>query len=147
MSITNTIFQITFPDGWKETTVYTFEGPHDSGVQHNLVLVVDPFIKKDIELKDYAQAQIAGPKQVMPGFEMVSEKDKTMPDGNVAYEIVYKYIPAEGMILFQKQIYMRKEGKAFIFTATFSKKTLATKGNIIDLIIGSFCLFKSTDAE
>jgi hypothetical protein len=146
MSVTNSIFQLNFPDGWKETTVYTFEGPHDSGVQHNLVLVVDPFIKKDTELKDYAQAQIAGPKKVMPGFEMVSEKEKTMPDGTIAYEIVYKYIPAEGMILFQKQIYMRKEGKAFIFTASFSKKTLSTIAYQIDSIISSFRLFKP-DAE
>lgn len=147
MSITNSIFQLTFPDGWKETTVYTFEGPHDSGVQHNLVLVVDPFIKKDTELKDYAQAQIAGPKKVMPGFEMVSEKDKMMPDGTPAYEIVFKYIPAESMILFQKQIYMRKEGKAFIFTATFSKKTLSTIAYQIDNVISSFRLFKPVDAE
>ncbi|MGB7566704.1 MAG: DcrB-related protein [Chitinivibrionales bacterium] len=147
MSITNSIFQLTFPDGWKETTVYTFEGPHDSGVQHNLVLVVDPFIKKDTELKDYAQAQIAGPKKFMPGFEMVSEKDKMMPDGTPAYEIVFKYIPAESMILFQKQIYMRKEGKAFIFTATFSKKTLSTIAYQIDNVISSFRLFKPVDAE
>jgi hypothetical protein len=36
----NNLFQRTFPDGWKETTVYTFEGTHDSGVQNNLVLVI-----------------------------------------------------------------------------------------------------------
>jgi hypothetical protein len=147
MSITNSIFQLNFPDGWKETTVYTFEGPHDSGVQHNLVLVVDPFIGKDTEIKEYAQAQLAGPKNVMPGFEMVNEQERKMPDGTPAYEIVYKYVPGENVILFQKQIYMRKEEKAFVFTATFSKKTLATLGNQIDSIIASFRLFKPIDME
>jgi hypothetical protein len=70
-----------------------------------------------------------------------------MPDGTPEYEIVYKYVPAENVILFQKQIYMRKEEKAFVFTATFSKKTLATLGNQIDSIIASFRLFKPIDME
>jgi len=145
MSITNTVFQLTFPEGWKETTVHTFEGPYDSGVQHNLVLVVDPFIKKDTNLKDYAHAQIAGPKRNMPGFEMVNEQEKKMPDGTPAFEIVYKYIPAEGVILFQKQLYMRKEEKAFIFTSTYSKKTLATIAPRIDSIVADFRLFKPVE--
>jgi hypothetical protein len=148
MAMTNHLFQLTFPDeGWKETTVYTFEGPHDSGVQHNLVLVIDPFIKKETDIKEYAQAQLAGPKQVMPGFEMINEQEKKMPDGTPAYEIVYKYIPAENVALFQKQIYMRKEDKAFVFTATFSKKTLATMGDQIDSIIASIRPFKPMDME
>jgi hypothetical protein len=81
----------------------------------------------------------------MPGFEMVNEQEKKMPDGTPAFEIVYKYIPAEGVILFQKQLYMRKEEKAFIFTATYSKKTLATIAPRIDSIIAGFRLFKPVD--
>jgi hypothetical protein len=137
MSMTNNLFQLTFPDGWKETTVYTFEGPHDSGVQHNLVLVVDPFINKETKLKDYAQAQIEGPKHAMPGFEMVKEQEKKMPDGTPMYEIVYQYIPAEGTILFQKQLYVIKEEKAYIFSSTFSKKTLGTLGEKINDIVAT----------
>jgi hypothetical protein len=37
---TNNLLQLTFPNGWKESTVYTFEGTHDSGVQHNQVLLM-----------------------------------------------------------------------------------------------------------
>ena len=148
MPKTNSLFQLTFPDeGWKETTVYTFEGPHDSGVQHNLVLVIDPFIKKNIELAEYAHAQIVSTRQVMPGFEMVNEREIKMHDGTLAYEIVYKYMPAEGIVLFQKQIFMRLDDKAFIFSATFSKKTLATLGQQVDSIIASLRLIKPIEKK
>ena len=137
MPTTNNLFQLTFPDGWRETTVYTFEGPHDSGVQHNLVLLVDPFLSKSVSLKEYAQAQLSGPRQVMPGFEMLGEIEKQLPDGTPAFEIVYKYVPAENVILYQKQVYFFKQGKAFVFTGTFSKKTLKTIANEFDDVVAS----------
>jgi hypothetical protein len=143
----NTMFQVTFPDEWKETTVFTFEGPHDSGVQHNLVLVVDPFVSKDMELHEYAQQQLAGPKTVMPGFELINEQEKRMSDGTIAYEIVYKYIPAENVILYQKQIYQFRDKKALVFTATFSKKTLATLGPVFDNVIASFRMLKPVEDD
>ena len=46
----NNLFQLTIPDtDWKETTTYTFEGPNDSGVQHNLVLVILNDVPKKVE--------------------------------------------------------------------------------------------------
>jgi len=136
---TNNIFQIIFPDvGWKETTVYTFEGPFDSGVQHNLVLVIDPSVDKKIPLADYAKQQFGVSKQTMPGFEMINEREINMPSGIPAYEIVYRYSPSDSQTYFQKQIFMIIEGKGYIFSSTFSKKTLQTIAPYIDQIIASF---------
>jgi hypothetical protein len=145
MPMTNSLFQLTFPDGWKETTVYTFEGPHDSGVQHNLVLVVDPFIAKDTTLHDYAHAQLSGPKQIMPAFEMLGEVEKKLPDGTPALELVYKYVPGENCILYQKQFYFIKAGKAYLFTGTFSKKTLKTIAYDFDAIVASFLILNPAE--
>jgi len=135
---TNHIFQLTFPDdGWKETTVHTFEGPHDSGVQHNLVLTIDKNLPKDVDLKVYAKAQHEATTRLLPGYEFIEEKEKKMPSGDPIYEITYKYIPADEVVLFQKQWYMFIKEKAFIFTSTFSKKTLNTLANEVMEIIGS----------
>jgi hypothetical protein len=135
---TNTLFTLTFPDdGWKETTVYTFEGPHDGGVQHNLVLTVDPNVTNDIALKDYAKGQFDATTRLLPGFEFIGEKEKKMPSGEPIYEITYKYIPADEVVLFQKQWYLFVDKKAFIFTSTFSKKTLNTIANDVIQIIAS----------
>jgi hypothetical protein len=135
---TNTQFQLTFPDdGWKETTVYTFEGPHDSGVQHNLVLTIDRNVPNDVGLKDYAMGQFEATTHLLPGFEFIEEKEGKIPSGEPICEITYKYIPADEVILFQKQWYLFFNKKAFIFTSTFNKKTLNTIANEVMQIIGS----------
>ncbi len=138
MPMTNSLFQLTFPDdGWKETTVFTFEGPHDGGVQHNLVLTIDRNVPADVALRDYAKGQFEATAQVLPGFEFIEEKEKRMPSGDPVYEITYKYIPADEVILFQKQWYLFMNKKAFIFTSTFSKKTMNTIAHDVMGIIGS----------
>ncbi len=135
---TNNQFQLTFPgEGWKETTVYTFKGPHDSGVQHNLVLTIDWNVPKDVTLKDYAKGQFEATTRVLPGFEFIEEKEKKMPSGEPIYEITYKFLPDDQVVLFQKQWYFFAKDKVFIFNSTFSKKTLNTIANEVMQIIGS----------
>lgn len=135
---TNNKFSLNLPEGWTDTTVFTYQGPHDSGVQHNIVVIIDPAVDKKIDLKTYATQQLDNSKIVLPGFEMINEKEKTMPSGVEAYEIVYKYIPADEVIIFQKQVFMFVGGKGFSFTASFSKKTLKTIAHEVDEIIASF---------
>jgi len=140
---TNNIFKLTFPDdGWKETTTFTFEGPFDHGVQHHIVLVIDPQVSPDISLSEYAHIQMEGPKNAIPGYEFDREREMTLPNGSKAYEVVYHYVPAENIVLYQKQMYMINNGKAYIFTATYSKKTLETLAPTIDGIIASFTLLQ-----
>lgn len=135
---TNNQFSINLPEGWTDTTVFTFQGPNDSGVQHNLVLVIDPAVEKDIEVAAYAKQQLENSKLVLPGFEMINEQEKTFIPDIPAYETVYKYIPADEVIIFQKQIFMIIDGKGYSFTSSFSKKTLKTIANEVDEIIASF---------
>lgn len=138
----NNLFKINLPEGWKETTIHTFQGPHDSGVQHNLVLVIDPEVPKKTDLREYAHKQSGVTKETLPGYALISEIEKTMPGGTQAFEIVYKYVPGEGVELFQKQVFVIVEGKGYIFSATFSKKTLQTIACEVDAIIASFTSVK-----
>lgn len=135
---TNHHFSLTFPaTDWKETTTYTFEGPNDSGVQHNLVLVILDSIPKNAQLGEYAKAQCDMSTHMLPGFEYIEEKENELPSGVSTYEIIYKYIPADGVVLFQKQWYMFIDKKAYVFTSTFSKKTLSTIANDVAEIVAS----------
>ena len=144
---TNNQFSLNLPEGWSDTTVFTFQGPHDSGVQHNLVLVIDPAVEKDIEVAAYAKQQLENSKQVLPGFEMINEQEKNIRSGLPAYEIVYKYIPADEVIIFQKQVFMIIGDKGYSFTSSFSKKTLKTIGTEVDEIIASFVPIKQEEDE
>lgn len=144
---TNNQFTLNIPEGWTDTTVFTFQGPHDSGVQHNLVLVIDPAVEKDIEVTTYAKQQLENSKLVLPGFEMINEQEKTIIPDIPAYEIVYKYIPADEVIIFQKQVFMIIDGKGYSFTSSFSKKTLKTIANEVDEIIASFIPISQKEDE
>ena len=145
--VTNDQFSITLPDEWKDTTVFTFQGPHDSGVQHNLVLVIDSEVDKNMKVETYAKMQLDQSKIVLPGFELINEKEKTMVSGIAAYEVVYKYIPADEMVLFQKQVFMIIQGRAYSFTSSFSEKTLKTIANEADKIIESFVPLTTDEEE
>jgi hypothetical protein len=134
----NNLFQLNLSEGWKETTIHTFQGPHDGGVQHNLVLVIDPNVPKKTDLKEYARMQSGTTKEALPGFALIKESEVTMPGGTPAFEIIYKYVPGENIELFQKQVFMIIENKGYIFSATFSKKTLQTIAYEVDQIIASF---------
>lgn len=136
-SNTNNQFRINLPDGWEDRSVHYFMGPEDSGVQHNLNLVIDRQPVTD-DVSDYAQDRINQVMETMPAAEILKEEEKTLPNGVPVYEVVCKWIPPNGTPTFQKLVYMIRDGVAYSFSANFSKKTLKTIGVEVDRIIESF---------
>lgn len=129
--------QISLPEGWEDITVYTYKGPDDSGVQHNLIIMIDTELETN-DLYRYAQQRVQVLKDSLQGFELLSEKEKKLKSGLEAFELVYKWAPAEGKIIFQKQVYIMSGDKAFNLTSSFSKQSLKTIGNDVDAMIDSF---------
>jgi len=129
--------KLNLPPDWIDETVYTYKGPDDSGIQHNLVLMVDGESRPD-DITAYAKERIHTLAQTLGGFELLSERPRKLKTGFDAYEAVYKWIPAEGKIIFQKQVYLIAYGTTYNFTASFSKKTLQTIGVDVDAMIDSF---------
>jgi hypothetical protein len=133
----NSLFRLTFPDSWKETTVHTFEGPLDSGVQHNLVLSILPKLDNKATLSEFACVQLSLSAKALPAFEMLSEAERDMPSGRRAYVAVYKYTPADQVTYYQKQYFVVDNGRGYVFTSTFSKATLSTIAEDVDRIVES----------
>lgn len=136
-SNTNDQFHIELPDGWEDRTVHQFLGPDDSGVQHVLNLVVDPNAQTD-DVGGYARDRIDQIVESMPAAEIIKEESKTLANGVEAYAVVYKWVPPNGNVIFQKLVYMIRDGIAYSFSANFSKKTIKTIGVEVDKIIESF---------
>jgi hypothetical protein len=139
-------FGIDLPDGWEDQTVYTFKGPDDSGVQHNLVLIIDNQLEST-DLLTYAKMRIEALKTTLDGFELMGERQKELKSGHKAYEVVYKWIPVENKTLVQKQVYIIIDNIGYNFTASFSKKTIKIIGNQVDEIINKFNPVAETPAE
>jgi hypothetical protein len=134
---TNHQFSISLPEGWEDTTCHTFQGPHDSGVQHNLVLSVVGPIDGNTSTAQFARAQIRESAAELPGFEMISERALRTQNSLPMHEIVYRYTPSDGLTFYQKQYYVIAGEKAYIFTSTFTKKTLQTVANEVDKIVAT----------
>ena len=130
-------FRIALPSGWEDLTVYTYKGPDDSGVQHNLVLIIDNEVG-GVDLKTYAKLRLDSIKDILTGFELLGERERDLKSGNRAYEIVYKWQPSADKTLVQKQVFTIIGGVAYNFTSSFSKKTIQTIGVQVDEIIDSF---------
>ncbi|MFH1742430.1 MAG: hypothetical protein ABIH23_25785, partial [bacterium] len=62
----------------------------------------------------------------------------TLDNGREIYECVYKWIPVDGRIIFQKLIYMIVDDAGYTFSAAFTKKTIKTIGVEVEGIINSF---------
>jgi hypothetical protein len=134
---TNNQFRIELPDGWEDRTIHQFMGPEDSGVQHILNLIVDRNASTD-DVAEYARDRIDQIIETMPAAEILKEEPKTLGNGVEALEVVYKWVPPNGKVTFQKLVYMIREGVAYAFSANFSKKTIKTIGVEVDRIIESF---------
>jgi hypothetical protein len=128
---------IAVPEGWEDQTIYTYKGPDDNGIQHNLIVQVDPELETD-DLFTYSQQRIQALKDSLPGFELLSETERKLKSGLMGYDAVFKWVPSEGKVIFQKQVYVISGGKAYCFTASFSKHTLKTIGCDVDAMIDSF---------
>ncbi len=130
-------FGIKLLEGWIDQTIYTYKGPDDGGVQHNLVIMVDNEVEVH-DLYQYSQQRLQSLKSSLQGFELLAEKEKTLKSGLEAFEAVYKWVPTEGKVIFQKQVYIMAGDKAYNLTASFSKQSLKTIGNDVDAMIDSF---------
>ena len=130
-------FNVNLPGDWKDQTIYTFKGPDDSGVQHNLVLMIDDEAG-GVDLNTYAKLRLDSIRDTLTGFELMGERERELKSGNKAYEIVYKWSPSADKTLVQKQVFTIIGGKAYNFTSSFSKKTIQTIGVQVDEIIDSF---------
>ncbi|MEW5994383.1 MAG: DcrB-related protein [Candidatus Zixiibacteriota bacterium] len=133
----NDRFRIELPEGWEDRTVHCFLGPEDGGVQHVLQLVVDRNVNTD-DLAEYARDRVDQIIESMPAAEILKEEETTLANGSPAYEVVYKWVPATGQVMFQKLVYVIHDGVAYSFSAGFSKKTMKTIAVEVDRIINSF---------
>jgi hypothetical protein len=138
--VLNNIFALSFPEGWNDSTVYTFDGPVDNGVTQNLVLIIDRTVDKTLELQSYVNSQIENLSQSLPGYELLQKKEAVVA-GCHALIVVYKYIPADDLVYFQKQHYIHNDKALYIFTSTYSEKTLKTVSPEIDAIVENIVFF------
>ncbi len=130
-------FRIGLPEGWSDKTLYTLTGPVTDGLQHNVMISVGqdvPFTS----VREFAEWQISAIEQELKGCRLLKKGNAKLANGLPAYQAILTWCPADGLKVYQEQIFVLAEGLGYMLTATFSKKTRKTLGPQVERMMLSF---------
>ncbi len=136
MSPNNYDFEFDLPAGWEDQTVYTFKGPDDGDLSHTIMLIVDRHLQHDT-VESYAREKISPILDTLQGVDVLKDEDTTVPGCHPSYDFYYKWIPADGMVVFQKNVFVLAGGRGFCFCGRFSKRTSKTVGSMLKKVVES----------
>jgi len=136
-TILNNRFALQFPGTWEDKSVYTFEGPEEDGIRHNIWVTIENNVDVP-DLERYAQMNIQATENELQGYHGLKQGLLTLKNRHPAYEHVYRWSPVENREVYQRVMYVLKNNTGYILTATFSKKTWKILGSEIDKIFRSF---------
>ena len=136
-TLLNNKFSIKFPPEWQDRSYYRFEGPVEDGIQHTIIVLIE----NDVDvpgLDQYAELNIKAVENELQGYQELKRGPVSLDSRVPAYELVYKWSPAEGRQVYQRVIYILTNKTGYVLTATFSKKTWKMLGPEINKILMSF---------
>jgi len=136
-TILNNRFSLEFPGTWEDKSLYTFEGPEEDGIRHNIWVAIENNVEVP-DLERYAQMNIQATEGGLQGYRELKQGQLTLTNRQPAYEHVYRWSPVENKEVYQRVMYVLKNNTGYILTSTFSKKTWKLLGSEIDKIFRSF---------
>ena len=120
-------FTINMLEDWQDKTIYTLTGPVTDGVQHNVIINVDPEVPIE-SLVDYADWQIKTLEEELKSCTLLKRGEIKLENGTNAYEAIFSWFPTDDIKIYQHQIFVLVEKTAYKLTASFTKKTRQTLG-------------------
>ena len=130
-------FTISLYDDWKDKTIYTISGPVTDGIQHSIIINLNPDVETD-SLRDYADWQIASLTGELKGCRLLFQGLINLDNGLPAYKAIFCWYPTEELRIYQEQIYVLVDTTGYNLTASFTKKTRKTLGPQVERMMLSF---------
>ena len=127
MSNSNHKFHIDLPKGWLDQSLFVYAGPQVNGVPFQFFMLIDRNAG-DLSLEEFAGDRIDETVKQDPAMEVLKREQQTLPSGREVVEFVGRTVPAEGEMLYKRQVYMIIDEVGYTFTANFNKKALKTLG-------------------
>jgi hypothetical protein len=129
-------FTFDLPAGWQDQTVYHFRGPVIDDEEHLLTLIIDRSTQQR-DIREFARARTQPVVTALQGVEVLRDEETTAPGCYPSYEFAYRWIPAEGVKIFKKQVFVLREGSGYSFDIEFSKKSYKLLGDQVKKVIES----------
>lgn len=130
-------FAIDLYEEWQDKTVFILGGPATDDVQHNVTVTVGRDVEAE-SLIDFADWQIKSLEEALKGCRLLLKDRVELDCGLPAFRAIFVWWPTEERRLYQEQFYVLHEGRGFVLTASFTKKTRKTLGPKVERIMRSF---------
>ena len=130
-------FSLRLYESWHDKTLYTIAGPVTDGIQHNIIISLNPDVGTD-NLRDYADWNIASVTGELKGCRLLLQTPVTLANGLPAYKAVFCWYPTEELRIYQEQIYVLAGTTGYNLTASFTKKTRKILGPNVERMMLSF---------
>ena len=131
------LFSMRLYEDWQDKTIYTISGPVTDGLQHNIIINLNPDVETD-SLRDYADWNIASLTGELKGCRLLLQAPITLANGLPAYKAIFCWYPTEELRIYQEQIYVLVGTAGYNLTASFTKKTRKTLGPQVERMMLSF---------
>ena len=126
--------RLELPGGWEDQTIYHFRCLVGNEVEVILELVLDRHIQHTV-IERFARVKTEAIETALQGIEILRDEETTVDGGNPAYEFVFKWIPAEGMRIYRKYVFVLKDGIGYAFSCEMGKKTFKMIGTQLKDVI------------
>lgn len=130
-------FQLDLLDSWQDETTHILSGPVSDKVRHNIILQ-EYENETGHTLDAYTLIQIEWLSALLPDFKLLRNDNITLDVGLTANRVIYGWTTEEERWLYQEQLYVLFEEKAYHLTATFSKKTRKMFGKEVEILMRGF---------
>ncbi len=131
-----TMFDIKLPQGWEDQTVYFFRGPSIDDREHKVMMTIDRLPQQD-EISRFAAVRTRPIVENLQGVEVLKDEETTPAGCYPSYEFVYRWIPADGMKIVKKHIYVLHGRFGYCFEAEFTKKSYKMLGGQLKKLVES----------
>jgi hypothetical protein len=138
-------FTINIYEDWHDKTIYTITGPVTHGIQHNIVINIEPDIEID-SLDHYVDWQVSSLEEQLKACRLLLKEKITLNNGIPAYRAVFSWYPTDDLRVYQEQIYLLHEKNAYKLTASFTKKTRKTIGPQVERMMLSFSPLQNSNS-
>jgi hypothetical protein len=130
-------FTINIYEDWQDKTIYTLTGPVTDGIQHNIVVHIDPDVEVD-SLSEYVDWQVTTLEEQLKSCRLLLKEEIKLNNGMPAYRAIFSWYPHDELRIFQEQIFLIADTTAYKLTASFTKKTRKTIGPQVEQMMLSF---------
>ncbi|MCU0638762.1 MAG: DUF1795 domain-containing protein [Candidatus Krumholzibacteria bacterium] len=128
------LFTFDLPEGWEDQTVYHFRGPVINDQDHLLTLVIDRNLQQK-DVGEFAGLRTRPILEGLQGVEVLKDEETTVPGCFPSYELVYRWMPADGIKIFRKYIFVLRGNRGYAFDIEFTKQSYKLLGEQVKKLV------------